>query len=79
MTDTHPHDQLEKIGFHVSNCAGAALGIDLISFACNGNAENRSVAISAIASVLERELERIAEELGDWVRADAKRQSGEGS
>ena len=75
MTDTtNPQEALRKIGYRISDCAHAALGIDLLSMdRCNNN-DNLRLAISGISSVLEEQLKQLADELDDWVIAEGRRQ-----
>ena len=66
MTDTtSPNEALRKIGYRISDCAHAALGIDLLNMdRCNNN-DNIGLAVSGISSVLEEQLKQLAEELDE--------------
>ena len=71
MTDAQK--ELQTIGYRVYDCAGLALGIDLLVIERHGiDNERFERAISGMASVLETELKRLSYEIDGWLIDHAK-------
>ena len=69
MTDANSaSDELRKIGHRVNDCAGLALGINLLVIDRRGfNEEQFESAIIGMTSALEEQLKRLAHEIEEWV------------